>query len=71
MAHLVPEGPQHFKWAGLFNIKVKEKAATKARQGVNPFTKEPTTFAARPAKRVVKITPMNSLRDLIENLEVK
>ena len=66
VAHLALEGPQHFKWPGLFSMKIKEKAATKERQGVNPFTKEPTTFAAKPAQRLVKITPMNSLKDLIE-----
>merc|ERR1740117_1913137 len=30
-----------FKLAGMLNMKLKNKPATKARKGVNPFTKEP------------------------------
>ena len=66
VAHLVPEGPQHFKWPELFSMKIKEKAATDVRQGVNPFTGEPATFAAKPAKRLVQITALNGLKALIE-----
>ena len=66
VAHLAPEGPQHFKWPELFSMKIKEKAATKAREGVNPFTGEPASFAAKPAKRLIKITALNSLKDLVE-----
>jgi hypothetical protein len=28
----------------------RKKAATQARKGINPFTKEPTIFKARPVK---------------------
>ena len=66
IAHLAKDGPQHFKWPGLFKMKAKEKAATQARQGVNPLTGQPATFAAKPAKRLVKITALNNLRDLVE-----
>ena len=47
-------------------MKIKEKAATDVRQGVNPFTGEPATFAAKPVKLLVKITTLNGLKVLIE-----
>ena len=36
---------------------VVKKPATKERKGINPFTKEPTVFKAKPARKVVKATP--------------
>merc|ERR1712093_893406 len=38
-----------FKLAGMLNLKLKNKPATKARKGINPFTKEPYVFKAKPA----------------------
>ncbi len=38
-------------------IEVKRRPATKARKGINPFTKEETIFKAKPAHNVVKIRP--------------
>merc|ERR1712224_1089605 len=38
-----------FKLAGMLNMKLKNKPATKARKGINPFTKEPCVFKAKPA----------------------
>merc|ERR1712125_18496 len=38
-----------FKLAGALNMKLKKKPATAARKGVNPFTKEPCVFKAKPA----------------------
>merc|ERR1712057_78879 len=40
-----------FKMAGMLNMKLKNKPATKARKGVNPFTKEPCVFKAKPASK--------------------
>merc|ERR1711908_167791 len=37
-----------FKLAGMLNMKLKNKPATRARKGVNPFTKEPCVFKAKP-----------------------
>ena len=36
-----------FKLAGMLNLKLKKNAATKARKGVSPFTKEPCVFNGR------------------------
>merc|ERR1712064_86225 len=47
-----------FKVAGVLNLKLKSKPAAPARKGVNPFTKEPCVFKARPASKTVKGYPM-------------
>ena len=55
-------GPGVFTVPGLMKIKVVRKPATKARKGINPFTKEETTFKAKPARNVVKVLPLKDLR---------
>merc|ERR1712178_306661 len=54
-----------FKLAGMLNLKLKVRPASKARKGVNPFTKEPCVFKARPASKTVKVYPMKKLKELI------
>merc|ERR1711870_32390 len=54
-----------FKLAGALNMKLKKKPATPARKGVNPFTKEPCVFKAKPASKTVKAFPMKKLKELI------
>ena len=46
-------------------VKVIRKPATKARKGINPFTKEETVFKAKPARNVVKIQPLKALKDMV------
>ena len=43
---------------GLIKLKSVKKAATKDRPGINPFTKQPTTIKAKPARNVVKAQPL-------------
>ena len=50
---------------GLMKLIVKRKPATKARKGINPFTKEETMFKAKPARNVVKIRPLKNLKDMV------
>ena len=50
---------------GVGKIKFVHKAATPARKGINPFTKEPTTFKAKPARKVIKIRPTKALKDVL------
>ena len=50
---------------GLMKLVVKRKPATKARKGINPFTKEETVFKAKPARNVVKIRPLKNLKDMV------
>merc|ERR1712048_1472006 len=52
-----------FKIAGILNLKTKK--ATPARKGVNPFTKEPCVFKAKPASKTVKAYPMKKLKELV------
>ena len=47
-----------FKLGGSLNMKLKKKLATKARKGVNPFTKEPCVFKAKPASKTARVLPM-------------
>merc|ERR1712014_562997 len=54
-----------FKLAGMLNLKLKSKPATPARKGVNPFTKEPCVFKAKPASKTVKALPMKKLKELV------
>merc|ERR1712046_245433 len=54
-----------FKVGGMLNLKLKVKPATPARKGVNPFTKEPCVFKARPASKTVKVYPMKKLEEAI------
>ncbi|WP_406695533.1 HU family DNA-binding protein [Singulisphaera sp. Ch08] len=59
------KGPGQFVVPGLLKLKVVRKDATKAKQGINPFTKEPMTIKAKPARNVVKAVPMKALKELV------
>merc|ERR1719482_1568051 len=54
-----------FKLCGALNLKLKKKPAQAARKGVNPFTKEPCVFKAKPASKTVRARPLRKLEDLI------
>ena len=58
-------GPGLFTMPGLLKIKVVRKPATPARTGINPFTKQETTFKAKPARNVVKLQALKSLKALV------
>jgi nucleoid DNA-binding protein len=57
-------GPGVFTVPGLMKITVRTRPATPARKGINPFTGEPTTFKAKPARRVVKVTALKGLKEM-------
>merc|ERR1712170_169111 len=54
-----------FKFAGALNIKLKKKPAQAARKGVNPFTKEPCVFKAKPASQTVRALPMKKFKEMV------
>lgn len=54
-----------FKIAGMVNLKLKKKPATAARKGVNPFTKEPCVFKAKPASKTVRGFAMKKLKEAV------
>lgn len=62
---LSKKGPGIFVVPGLLKIRVVNKPATKAKQGINPFTKEPMTIKAKPARRSVKVVPLKHLKDAV------
>ena len=62
---LSKKGPGVFNVAGLLKLKVVRKPATKEREGINPFTQEPTIFKAKPARNVVKALPLKALKDMV------
>ncbi|HVQ16982.1 MAG TPA: HU family DNA-binding protein [Vicinamibacterales bacterium] len=50
---------------GFAKFVVIKKPATKARKGINPFTKEPTIFKAKPARKVLKARPVKAAKDAL------
>jgi nucleoid DNA-binding protein len=64
-ADLSKKGPGVVQVPGLMKVMVKRMPATKAREGINPFTKEKTIFKAKPARNVVKVRPMRGLKKMV------
>ena len=62
---------KELKKAGIFTLpgfakfRVVKKPATKARPGINPFTKEPTIFKAKPARKVIKARFVKAAKDAV------
>jgi nucleoid DNA-binding protein len=54
-----------FTMPGLMKLKVVKKPATKAREGVNPFTGEKMTFKAKPASKKVRVLPLKNLKAMV------
>jgi DNA-binding protein HU-beta len=50
---------------GFAKFVVIKKPATKVRKGINPFTKEPTTFKAKPARKIIKARPVKAAKDSV------
>jgi nucleoid DNA-binding protein len=50
---------------GLMKLTTVRKEAVPEREGINPFTKEKTTFKAKPARTVVKPRPLKALKDAV------
>jgi nucleoid DNA-binding protein len=65
--HLKKRGAGEFTIPGICKLKVSQKPATKARKGINPFTKEEMTIAAKPARRVVRVRPTKAVKEMAES----
>jgi len=50
---------------GFVKMSVVNRPATEARSGINPFTKEPMEFAAKPASKSVKASPLKVAKDAV------
>ena len=58
-------GPGEVLIPGLLRLSVVEKPATREHAGVNPFTKEPMTYKAKPARKVIRVRPLKALKDAV------
>ena len=63
-ANVGKKGPGLFVVPGLMKIMVVQKPATKAHKGINPFTKQEQMFAAKPARKVIRVRPLKALKDM-------
>jgi nucleoid DNA-binding protein len=68
---LAEVGYKELKKAGAFVVPgmakfvVIKKPATKERRGINPFTKEPTVFKAKPARKIIRARPVKAAKDAV------
>lgn len=60
---------EKFKFAGLFQLEVKLKDATKAREGRNPATGEPMKIAAKPASVQLKARPLAKAKNALPSVQ--
>ncbi len=63
--HIKKKSVGEFVLPGLLKISTISKPATKARKGINPFTKEEVMFKAKPASTVVKVRPLKKLKEMV------
>jgi len=54
-----------FTLPGLLKMKVAKRPATKAREGVSPFTGDKMMFKAKPASKKVRILPLKGLKEFV------
>lgn len=59
-------GPGEFTIPGIVRMKTVVKPATKDRQGINPFTKEPMLIRGKPASKKVRVTAVKCLKNLVQ-----
>lgn len=64
-AHLHKGSIGTLNFLGLVKFKSKQMPAQKARKGRNPFTGEEIMLKAKPARNIVKIKPLQRLKDKI------
>lgn len=50
---------------GIAKMVVKDKPATKAHEGINPFTKETITVKAKPASKTVRAVPVKAMKEVV------
>ena len=59
------QGPGEVLIPGLLKLAMVKKPATKKHEGVNPFTKEPMTYQAKAAHKVIRVRTLKALKDAI------
>ena len=63
---LSSRGPGEVIIPGLIKLVTVKKPAVPERPGINPFTKQPTVFKAKPASKTVRGRPVKALKDAIK-----
>lgn len=63
VASINRKGAGTFMLPGLLKVTAVAVPARKARKGINPFTKEETTFKAKPASVKLKVRALKKLKD--------
>ncbi len=64
--HVKSRGAGEFTLPGLLKVRSTKKPATKSRKMISPFTGEEITVKAKPARNVVKVTPLKGLKTMVE-----
>jgi nucleoid DNA-binding protein len=59
------QGPGEVLIPGLLKLNVVDKPATPTHEGVNPFTKEPMTYKAKAAHKIIKVRLHKTLKDAV------
>lgn len=68
---LVDVGYKELKKSGVFTLpgfakfRVVQKPATKAREGINPFTKQPMQIPAKPKSKSVRARPIKAIKEAV------
>jgi nucleoid DNA-binding protein len=60
------KGPGVVNLAGLLKIRRLEKKATPARPGINPRTREPMMYPAKPKRTVLRARVLKQLQELVK-----
>ena len=66
LASLHKKGARSFTWPGLLKATAVAVPDKPARKGINPFTKEEQTFAAKPASTRVRVRMLKKAQDAIK-----
>ena len=63
--HIKKNAVGEFVLPGLLKVTTVRKPAVKARKGINPFTKQEVMFKAKPARNVIKIRALKTLKGMV------
>lgn len=64
--HVRDGGAGEFVLPGILKIRTVHKPATEERKGILGITGKETVFQAKPARMMVKITPLSGLKDMAQ-----
>jgi nucleoid DNA-binding protein len=66
LASLGKKGARAFTWPGLLKATAVTVPAKPARKGINPFTKQEQTFAAKPASTRIRVRILKKAQDAVK-----